>query len=653
MTHSTDAAAAEPRAHEIEDPEARSKRLQGPAFWVAFALTCFGLLISVNHMFNLGLGGFRPISTAYYYLMIGLFVGVGYLAFPARKSHVAVRWYDWILVALVLGASIWMASRAQYIIDRGWNLEAPLVGTLVAGLYVMLALEALRRTGEFILFVFCLIFASFPLYTGYMPGFLWGVQLDLAQTVNEHVYGLESIIGIPMQVVADTLIGFIVFGVVLANTGGGGFFMDFAASLMGRTRGGPAKVAIVSSGLFGMLSGSPTSNVLTTGTLTIPTMKRCGYSPVYAGAIEACASTGGCLMPPVMGAAAFIMANFLNVPYAEVVTAAFLPAILFYLALILQTDLYAARNGLVGMAADQVPRLLKTLAEGWYYILALVGLTLMLLLWRMEGEAPFWISLFLLAVAILRRAAIGFDFRAFCQLVVDTGQAIAQLICLIAGIGLIIGAMSITGVANSFSRELVQYAGGNLALLLAAGALTSFILGMGMTASACYIFLAIVLAPALIQVGIDPMAAHLYIFYWGIVSFIPPPVALAAIAAASIAKADAMAVGFKALRVGCLLLLLPVLFVLQPALILKGELSLVIQSAATATFAVILLSAAFEGYLWRMGRLPVWARLGFGVAGLMLFVPEGLTDLLGVILALSVGVAAFLGRRISEGKVIK
>ncbi len=635
------------------DPEARSKRLTGAPFWAAFAMTVVALFITVNQMFNLGLGGFRPVSTGYYYLIIGLFGGLGFLAFPARKGETRVRWYDWLLTAAWLGSSIWLASRAQQIIDRGWNLEAPLEATLVAGLYVALALEALRRTGEFILFAFCIVFAAYPLYAGSMPGFLWGVQLDLAQTVTEHVYGLESIIGIPMQVVSDTLIGFIVFGVVLANTGGSSFFMNFASALMGRTRGGPAKVAIVSSGLFGMLSGSPTSNVLTTGTLTIPTMKRSGYDPVYAGAVEACASTGGCLMPPVMGAAAFIMASFLNVPYAEVVTAAFLPAVLFYLALMLQTDLYAARKGLLGMTGDQVPRLFATFVEGWYYIMALVGLTLLLLMWRMEGEAPFWISLFLLSVAVLRRKAIGFDFRAFCQLVVDTGQAVAQLVCLIAGIGLIIGAMSITGVANSFSRELVQYAGGNLALLLAAGAVTSFVLGMGMTASACYIFLAIVLAPALVQVGIDPMAAHLYMFYWGMVSFITPPVALAAIAAASIAKADAMRVGFKALRIGCLLLLLPVLFVLQPALILKGDTLLVIQSAATATMAVILLSAAFEGYLWRLGRLPVWARLGFGIGGLMLFVPEGLTDLMGLLLAVAAGIAALVGKRLTEGKVIR
>jgi TRAP-type uncharacterized transport system fused permease subunit len=243
-------------------------------------------------------------------------------------------------------------------------------------------------------------------------------------------------------------------------------------------------------------------------------------------------------------------------------------------------------------------------------------------------------------VAIVRFRQIGFTPLRFAGLVVDVGQAVAQIIGLIAGIGLIIGAMSITGVANSFSRELVQYAGGNIALLLATGAITSFILGMGMTASACYIFLAIVLAPALVKAGLDPMASHLYVFYWGIVSFITPPVALAAIAAASIAKADAMAVGFKAIRIGCLLLLLPILFVLQPALILKGPLLEVIQVSATAITAVILLAASFEGYLYQIGRLAVPGRLLMGAAGLLLLIPETKTDLIGLAIGvLGIGVS--------------
>lgn len=620
-----------------EDPEARSTRLTGPAFWVAFVLASCGLLLTVNQVFNLGLGGFRPISTAYYYLILGFFGGFAFLAFPAIKAHrTRVVWFDWLLSGATLGLGIWLATEALRIQLAGWNATAPDWAAWLALALLMLVLDGVRRTGELVLFFACLIFGVFPIVADSAPGFLWGVQFSPLDTVREHVFGTESIIGIPMQVVSDTLIGFLVFGVVLSATGGAAFFMDFALALMGTSRGGPAKVAVVSSATFGMLSGSPTSNVLTTGTLTIPTMKRCGYAPHYAGAVEACASTGGALMPPVMGAAAFIMANFLNVPYAEVMLAAVLPSLLYYGALFLQTDLYAVRNGLRGVPRSEVPPLWATLASGWYYIASIVGLTVLLLAFRIEAEAPFWVCLFLLFVAVVRSRSTGFNLRRFCGLVVDSGQAVAQLVALIAGIGLIIGSLSMTGVANSFSRELVQYAAGNIALLLFFGAITSFILGMGMTASACYIFLAIVLAPALVQAGLDPMASHLYVLYWGIVSFITPPVALAAIAAASIAKSSPMVTGLMALRIGFLLMLLPVLFVLQPALILRGDLPTILQAVATASAAVVLLASAFEGYVYRIGPAPAWARVLIGIGGLLMLIPEGMTDLIG----LGIGVAA-------------
>jgi TRAP transporter 4TM/12TM fusion protein len=319
--------------------------------------------------------------------------------------------------------------------------------------------------------------------------------------------------------------------------------------------------------------------------------------------------------------------------------AAALPSLLYYGALFLQTDLYAVRNGLRGVARSEVPPFWATLTAGWYYIAAIVALTVLLLAFRIEAEAPFWVCLFLLAIAVLRARKTGFNLRRFCGLIVDAGQAIAQLVALIAGIGLIIGSLSMTGVANSFSRELVQYAGGNVALLLFFGAVTSFILGMGMTASACYIFLAIVLAPALVQAGLDPMASHLYVLYWGIVSFITPPVALAAIAAASIAKSSPMVTGLMALRIGFLLLLLPVLFVLQPALILRGDLPTILQAVATAAAAVVLLASAFEGYGYRVGALPAWARVPVAVGGLLLLIPEGMTDLIGLLIGLG-GIAA-------------
>jgi TRAP transporter 4TM/12TM fusion protein len=631
-----------------DNPENRSARLTGAAYNATAILSVLGLLLSVNQIFNLGIAGFRPVSTAYYYLMIGVFGAIGYLAFPARKADAKrTRWYDWLLGVALLSLSGWLAWNAQTIIDEGWNMAAPAYAAWIAGLYVVLVLEGLRRTGELVLLIFCAIFAAYPLYADYMPGFLWGVALTPAQTVTEYVYGLESIIGIPVQVISDTLIGFLVFGVILAGAGGGAFFMEFASALMGKSRGGPAKVAIISSGFFGMLSGSATSNVLTTGTMTIPAMKRCGYSPTYAGAIEACASTGGALMPPIMGAAAFIMATFLNVPYSEVIIAAFLPALLYYLALFVQTDLYAARNGLQGLAPDQIPPLGPVLRRGWFYLLSIAALTWLLIVYRIADEAPFYVSLFLLVVSGLQTGRAALRPRWILNLLVDAGQGVAQILGLVAGIGLIVGALSVTGVANSFSRELVQYAGGNVYLLLATGALTSFILGMGMTASACYIFLAIVLAPALVKIGMDPMASHLYIFYWGIVSFITPPVALAAIAAASIAKSSAMATGFMALRVGALLLVLPVLFVLQPALILKGSPGLVIQASMTAIAAVVLLAAAVEGHMYKVGRLVTWSRFGLGIGGALMLVPEAATDYIGLGIAVATALAAKFSQRAS------
>ena len=626
----TDAAESIP-AHPIPaDPEARSGRLAGPAFATVAVLTAIGLSLTVNQVFNLGLLGIRPISTAYYYVTIGIFVAVAFLAFPAhhRFAHRAPA-FDFALGALAIAVTGYLASEAQTIISSRWDIAAPALPTAAAGLQCLLVLEGIRRTGGPVLFAVASVFFLYPLYAGVMPGFLWGNDFSVAETVRAHALGTESVIGVPMQVTSDILIGYLVFGVVLATTGGGAFFMDFASALLGTTRGGPAKVAVVASGFFGMLSGSPTSNVITTGTLTIPTMKRCGYPPAYAAAVEACASTGGALMPPVMGTAAFIMASFLNVPYGDVALAAFLPALLYYIALVLQTDFYAARNGLVGMRREDVPALGATLRAGWFYLFCLALLTYLLLAMRIEGEAPFYVSALLILVAIATRRL---DLRRTVGLLVDCGQAVGQIVALLAGIGMIVGALSITGVGNSFSRELVLLAGGNLYLLLFFGAITSFVLGMGMTASACYIFLAIVLAPALVRAGLDPMASHLYILYWGIVSFITPPVALAAITAASIAKANPMETGMKSIRIGLLLMLLPVLFVLEPALILRGEWHESARAFATGVVAACLLAGSFEGYLPRLGALAWPVRALVGMAGACLLIPELITDIVGIVL---------------------
>jgi TRAP transporter 4TM/12TM fusion protein len=640
---------------EATEPSSNRGRLVGIARWIAIAAGLIGILLNINQLFNLhflsetwlfkpvfsflaeatGLKFFASaqlIDTSYFYLLAGLFLGTVFLIYPAHKSAAGhIPWFDWLLCFLTLGLTTYLAWNGERIVQEGWDIRAPIEPTIIAGLICLLALEGVRRVGGMVLFVICAFFFAYPLFSENMPGFLWGPSSAIDELVRQHALGTESIIGVPMRVVAGLLIGFLIFGSALVITGGGEFFMTFATALMGRSRGGPAKVAILSSGFFGSLSGSVISNVVTTGQLTIPTMKRVGYPPTYAGAVEACASTGGALMPPVMGAVAFIMAEFLNVPYSTVMIAAVVPAVLFYLALVLQADNYAARNGLKGQPAEEIPDLLMTLKTGWHFLFSLIVLIYLLVWVGIESHAPYYATIVLLFTSALQKTN-PFRLSKLVGLIEDSVKNIANIVGVLAGIGMIVGSLSYTGVGGAFSRELLQFAGGNIFLLLAFGAITSFILGMGMTVSACYIFLAIVMGPALIGAGMDPVASHLFILYWGMLSYITPPVALAAVAASSIAGANPINTGFLAMRMGLTNFILPFLFVFTPTLILRGDTLSILHDVTTAVIAVWLMSSAFEGWLYFVGRID-WVRRSvlLVAAGAFLY-PGWLSDLTGLVI---------------------
>ncbi len=613
------------------------KRVTGFAWFTVFFLSVVGLSIMINQIFNLQSFGFKPISTAYYYLVVGLFLPVAFITTPAcKKDKLTVRWYDWLLATGAFVICMFFAIHTDDILNSGWEFIAPSYVTVMACGLVFLALESVRRCAGTTLFMICAVFAAFPLVAGHMPGFLWGVQLTPSEAVLSHALGVESIIGIPLRVVADLLIGFIIFGVALTVSGGGMFFMNLATALMGHKRGGPAKVAILSSGFFGSLSGSVISNVISTGSMTIPTMKRCGYAPHYAGAVESCASTGGALMPPVMGSVAFVMAAFMNVPYAEIMVAATVPALLFYLVLLIQTDCYAARNGLKGLPKSELPELWLVLRSGWIYLFSLLLLVTLLLVTAAESKAPFYITSILLITAVWKNRKED-PIRPVLQLVMETGSTIGMLVGVLAGVGMVVGALAITGVGNAFSRELLQYADGNSLLLLFFGAITSFVLGMGMTVSACYIFLAVSLAPALVQGGFNEMASHLFILYWAMLSYITPPVAMAAVAASSVANASAMKTGVTSMRLGAILFVLPFLFVLDPSLILVGETTDVVLSVATAIVSIVVLSSASERYMYFADRTATKLETLFLlIAGICLLVPEGISDLVGLVICVLV-----------------
>ena len=596
--------------------------------WIIIILTFLGCVITINQIFNIGIFGYRPVSNSYLYLLLGIFQPIVFLMFPFNDRYKEKIFYPDIIAAItIFFIGIYFSINAENILMSGWDIEAPTFPTVLSIIFIILSLESLRRTGGYFIFSIAVFFTLYPIFADKMPGALWGNTYTLIEAARAHSMGLDSLIGIPMKVAGSLLIGFLIYGVVLSETGGGKFFINIAEALMGSKRGGQAKVAILASGFFGMLSGSPTSNVITSGSLTIPAMKKAGYSSKYAAAIEACASTGGVLMPPVMGTVAFIMASFLNVPYSEILYAALIPGIVFYIALMIQIDLYAARNNLKPINIEDIPSLRKTIFNGYAYILSLICLIWLLLALKLESEAPFIASLLLLVITIISKNII-FSWQ---NLFLRTGEIIGRIVSLLSGIGVIIGAMSLTGVGTSLSRELVFAAGGDIYMILIFGALASLVLGVGMTVSACYIFLAIVLAPAIIEAGVTPIAAHLYVLYWGVLSFITPPVAIAAITASTISKSSALETGVLSMRLGSILFFLPILFVFDSAMLMNGSIIEIMISFMTAIFAIILISASFESYLYFFGLINKFYRILIFISGFLILLPIFYTKIIGLI----------------------
>jgi len=378
--------------HAHADPVAAGP--SGPLRWLIMLLGAVGVLLAINQQFLLNAFGFQPLGNAYLYYLIGIFLAIAFLSVPIRadSSSPGPIWLNLGLAAFALVSAGWLGNHGLDIIQRGWEYDAPLTADIMATILLVLVLEGIRRAGGTILLVTALLFGTFPLYAGHMPGFLWGTQFSLVETVRAHVLGVESIVGIPMQVVAELVIGFVIFGSVLVITKGSEFFMDLAAALLGHRRGGPAKVAVLGSGILGSLSGSVISNILTSAPFSVPTMRRVGYPASYAAAVEACASTGATLMPPVMGTVAFVMASFLGVQYSTIVVAAIIPALMFYVALLLQVDMFAARKGLQGLPRSEVPKVWPVLIRGWPYLLSLAVLIYVLMVLRLESRSPYYAS---------------------------------------------------------------------------------------------------------------------------------------------------------------------------------------------------------------------------------------------------------------------
>lgn len=487
-------------------------------------------------------------------------------------------------------------------LDEGWEFSAPEKMQWLSLALVLLAIEGVRRTGGGVVTIIIVIFAVYPLVAGSMPGVLEGTSETLWDTVAYYALSTEALIGIPTRAFAGLVIGFLLFGVALQYTGGGQFFLNLAFSLLGYVRGGPAKVAIFASGLMGSMSGSVITNVLTTGALSIPAMKRIGFKPHVAGGVEACASTGGVLMPPIMGATAFIMAINLEVPYRDIVVAAVIPSVLYFFALFMQIDGYAAKNKLEGLPKVELPTVSQTLKDGWYYVAVFALLIYLLVFMQREAQAPFYATALLLIINQLHPKH-RWDWERFVDFLLATGRLFAELAAILVGIGLIVGSLSYSGKIGTLAFELLQLAGNNVALLLILGALASFIMGIGVTVTVAYIILALTLAPALTDSGLSLMGVHMFMLYWGMLSYITPPVALGSFAAASLAQANPMRTGFESMKLGTIIYFVPFFFVLDPGLIMQGEPLHILTVFSCAILGVIVLSTSLQGYLYGVGDL--------------------------------------------------
>ncbi len=604
-------------------------------------VTLFTTALSVYQLFNLGtIFGYTLLGNQYLYLLIALLMPLTFIFWPGsgkerpfqsgerRRGWIGrVPVYDVVLFLLALATGLYLAFNAETIIYEGWEYAAPDSAIWISYLLWLLVLEAARRVGGIAIFIIVLTLSLYPLYADLLPAVLAGQTVPLADTAIYHTMSEESLLGIPMRAFGNLVIGFLIFGVALQYTGGGQFFLNLAFALLGKVRGGPAKVAIFSSGLMGSMSGSVITNVLTTGVMTIPAMRRVGFSRSYAAGVEACASTGGVLMPPIMGATAFVMATFLEVPYIDIAIAATIPSILYFFGLFMQIDAYAARVNLAGLPKSELPSLKQTIKEGWYFVVVFVLLIWMLIGLNQESWAPYYATALLIAI----NQAFPYHrwgWRDLRNFFVGTGRLFIELTSLLAGIGLIVGALVVTGKLGNIANDLLSLAGGNVYILLLMGAMTSFVLGIGMTVTAAYIFLAVALAPALIKGGMDPMAVHLFILYWGMLSYITPPVALGAFAASTIAQCKPMAAGFQAMRLGTIIYFIPFFFVFDTAFLLRGDATTILLVLGDALLGIVLLAGALQGYLLRFGSLGsgsfgLASRILLGLAGIALAVPGG------------------------------
>jgi len=567
-----------------------------------------------------------------------------FLITPAREG--AGRWDLWFrILAAIAGVVVTVYAAVEFTAPAIRRVIDPTTTDLVFGtILVLLLVEATRRTAGLSLALVALCFFGYAFVGPWLPGLLGHPGFTYAQVISSIYIRLEGIFGTATGSSATYIYVFILFGAFLMRMGGGDFFIQLAQAVIGTTRGASAKVSVLASALFATITGTGPGNAAAVGVVTIPTMMRSGYSGKMAAALEAAASVGGQITPPIMGASAFIMADLIGVPYYEIALAALLPAALYFVSLFITADLEAAKHGLRGMRREELPALGATLAGGWHFLVPVAVLIYYLGVEQISpSRAGAYAALSFIPVwlgrALWSRQRI--DWAQVVYSLEDASKGAVMIAAACAIVGIVMNVTDLTGLGLKFTSLIVGYSGGSLMALLVLTAIASILLGTGLPTTATYLIVAILVAPALANMGVPPLAAHLFVFYFGVISDLTPPTAVSCYVAGGIAGVSGMRVSFAATRIALPALIVPFMFVYQPALLLQGELIDILQAGITTMLGVLAIAVALVGY-W-VAPLRPWEQAGALIAGCLLIVPALLTNVAGLVLL--IGLAALAWRR--------
>lgn len=602
---------------------------------VVFKIT--GVVLSLFVVWSLN---FYPLGPDLFRPAIVLFSAI--VIFTVYKSK--YRWLDFVLLILGIITFGYALKEIEGVLERAGifttNLDL-IFGTLA----VLLILEMTRRTVGIALPIVGLVFFLYAVYGHLLPGELAHNGYSYKRIITA-LFTYNGIFGMPVAVAATFVAMFIVFAAILELTGVGNIFLDLSKGLAGKSRGGPAKMATLASALFGSISGSAVANVASTGSFTIPMMKKMGYKGTFAGAVEAAASTGGQIMPPIMAAGAFLMADILGIPYTDIIKAALLPAILYFATIWFSIDLRSAKRGLRGLPAEEIPNVKKLLLKDGKMLIPLLVLIIELAIFKVS---PIRAALVAIIVALLlsffskkKRPSV----KGIFDSLFDASKGIVSIIAPVACAGIVIGVIGLTGVGGKIASLVINLSGGSLFLALVLAMITAIIFGMGLPTTVSYLLVVAVLAPVLSDLGVQPIAAHLFIFYYACLSGITPPVALAAYTGANIAGASPMKTSIEASKLAIAAYILPFYFIFEPALLLQGSWAEITLVSIVATIGILSLAASLEG--WLIGELSPIRRIALLVSSIIVIIPVWYTDIIGISLVLGIVLTQYLKSKTSQ-----